>query len=102
MLLLIKLRMKQAMERLMKLKENDYSILTRVLFGFDPATPVTNELKELGDGQEDVKFHDLTLNDSQKDAVRFSLASHEVALIHGPPGVSTHVRSTAFTMLRST
>jgi DNA polymerase alpha-associated DNA helicase A len=28
------------------------------------------------------------LNESQKDAIRFALASREVALIHGPPGVS--------------
>jgi DNA polymerase alpha-associated DNA helicase A len=42
-------------------------------------------------------WFDSTLNDSQKDAIRFALASREVALIHGPPGVSrlTHIESTS-------
>ncbi|KAG5455655.1 MAG: AAA domain-containing protein, partial [Olpidium bornovanus] len=38
------------------------------------------------DGEDNVRFHDLTLNDSQKDAIRFALRADVVALIHGPPG----------------
>ncbi|KAL1715840.1 P-loop containing nucleoside triphosphate hydrolase protein [Schizophyllum commune] len=39
----------------------------------------------------DLEFLDPTLNDSQKDAIRFCLASPEVACIHGPPGTGkTH------------
>ena len=38
---------------------------------------------------EKIDFIDPTLNDSQKDAIKFALASREVALIHGPPGVSS-------------
>lgn len=34
----------------------------------------------------DLKFFDDSLNASQKEAVKFSLESPEVACIHGPPG----------------
>ncbi|KAI9493302.1 P-loop containing nucleoside triphosphate hydrolase protein [Zychaea mexicana] len=33
-----------------------------------------------------ISFFDETLNDSQKDAVRFALGANEIALVHGPPG----------------
>ena len=36
----------------------------------------------------DVKFFDETLNESQEDAVRFSISAPDLALIHGPPGVT--------------
>ena len=75
--------MNWTMERLEKTTENEYTVLMRVLFGLGSPTPVS---------QEDAKvdFLDQTLNDSQRDAVKFALASREVALIHGPPGVSLH------------
>ena len=69
------------MERLKKMDQSDYTILTRVRFALDTPTPVSE------DGPK-VEFIDQTLNDSQRDAVKFALASREVALIHGPPGVS--------------
>lgn len=69
------------MEKLEKMEERDYTTLARILFGLDSPTPVAQDA-------EDVKFFDETLNDSQRDAIRFALASREVALIHGPPGVS--------------
>ena len=75
--------MNQTMERLKKMEEKDYTTLTRILFGLDSPTPVQQG------SEDDVKFFDETLNESQRDAVRFALASKEVALIHGPPGVST-------------
>lgn len=34
----------------------------------------------------DIAFFDPSLNQSQKDAVKFALSSPEVACIHGPPG----------------
>ena len=74
-------RMNWTMERLEKMTENEYTILTRVLSGLGTPTPVSQENAK-------VDFVDQTLNDSQRDAVRFALASREVALIHGPPGVS--------------
>lgn len=73
--------MNQTMEKLKKLEERDYSTLVRVLFGKDSPTLVP----ESGCGP--ILFQDQTLNDSQREAIRFALASPEVALIHGPPGV---------------
>ncbi|KAF6221260.1 hypothetical protein HO133_002115 [Letharia lupina] len=67
------------MERLKKMEAGEYTTLTRVLFGLDAPTPVSQD-------EAEVEFLDQTLNDSQRDAVRFALASREVALIHGPPG----------------
>lgn len=75
-------RMNWTMERLKKMQESEYTTLTRVLFGLDTPTPVSQE-------EEKVEFLDQSLNDSQRDAVRFALASKEVALIHGPPGVGS-------------
>ena len=73
--------MNQTMERMQKLEDKDYTTLTRILFGLESPTPVA-------EGDEEVKIIDETLNESQRDAVRFALASREVALVHGPPGVS--------------
>lgn len=73
--------MNQTMERMRKMEEKDYTTLTRILFGLESPTPVA-------EGDEEVKFIDETLNESQRDAVRFALASREVGLVHGPPGVS--------------
>ncbi|KAI4229265.1 MAG: hypothetical protein L6R36_001013 [Xanthoria steineri] len=74
------------MEKLRKMEERDYPILMRVLFGLDTPTPVARELVELSEGIKNLEFFDPTLNESQRDAIRFALASREVALIHGPPG----------------
>ena len=76
-------RMNQTMGRLKKQEEKDYTPLTRVLFGLDSVSPV---LEGSADWPKDITFFDPTLNDSQKDAIRFALASNEIALIHGPPG----------------
>lgn len=74
------------MSTLQKMPESGYSSFMRTLFGLDSPSPVPADLgadPELGS----IKWFDPTLNDSQKDAIRFALASREVALIHGPPGV---------------
>ena len=72
--------MNWTMERLKKMEEREYTTLTRVLFGLDsPTLPAQDEVN--------LEFFDQTLNESQRDAVRFALASPDVALIHGPPGV---------------
>ncbi len=97
------------MEKLKKLEERDYSNLIRVLFGKDSPTPVPSNLEQSESGSGPILFLDQTLNDSQKEAIRFALASREVALIHGPPGVSasvlrilnylTHLRRAKHTLL---
>lgn len=81
-------RMNQTMERLKKMEEGEYSTLVRVLFGLESPAPVSPDLHDSESGGALVEFRDQTLNDSQKEAIRFALASREVALIHGPPGVS--------------
>lgn len=81
--------MNQTMTRLQKFEVGEYSTLTRVLFGLDSPTTVPSNLEDPEIGCAAVEFIDQTLNDSQKDAIRFALASREVALIHGPPGVSS-------------
>ena len=72
--------MNQTMTRIEKMEEREYTTLARTLFGLDTPTPVSQDYN-------DIQFIDQTLNDSQRDAIRFALGSREVALIHGPPGV---------------
>ncbi len=82
--------MNQAMEKLKKMEERKYSALMRVLFGLDAPTPIPSDPRDFEPETRDIEFMDKTLNDSQKDAIRFVLASREVALIHGPPGVCSY------------
>lgn len=75
------------MDKLQKMGEAEYSNFIRVLFGLSSPSPVPQDLEADSDAGK-IDWNDPTLNDSQKDAIRFALASREVALIHGPPGVS--------------
>lgn len=75
------------MDKLQKMPESEYTSFMRVLFGLDSPSPVPSDLAADPDLSK-IEWMDPTLNDSQKDAIRFALASREVALIHGPPGVS--------------
>jgi DNA polymerase alpha-associated DNA helicase A len=80
-------RMSQTMDRLGKMLESEYTPFMRVLFGHTTPTPTT--LEPTSDSVVgDVEWSNAMLNDSQKEAIRFALASREIALIHGPPGVS--------------
>jgi DNA polymerase alpha-associated DNA helicase A len=84
--------MNQTMEKLRKMSEQEYSSFVRVLFGHSSPSPVSQNHKEDA-SVGNIDWIDPTLNDSQKDAIRFALASREVALIHGPPGVCTYTKA---------
>ena len=81
-------RMNQVMVKMEKMREQEYSSFLRVLFGLGSPTPVLEKLSDQDMEATRIEWADGSLNDSQKDAIRFALASREVALIHGPPGVS--------------
>ncbi|KAK8088865.1 hypothetical protein PG997_003826 [Apiospora hydei] len=83
-------RMNQTMKDLEKQTESDYSMFTRVLFGLSSPSSIPADLTTEPECAN-IEWIDPTLNDSQKNAIRFALASKEIALIHGPPGTGkTH------------
>ncbi|KAL8646458.1 MAG: hypothetical protein Q9226_006846 [Calogaya cf. arnoldii] len=88
--------MNQTMEKLKKMEEKEYPFLMRVLFGLETPTPAARDLDDLSEGIKNVGFVDPTLNDSQREAIKFALTSREVALIHGPPGAIQPGSSQAF------
>lgn len=79
--------MYQTMTKLHKMTEPEYSSFVRVLFGLSSPSPVPSDLASDAELSK-IAWFDPSLNESQKDAIRFALSSREIALIHGPPGVS--------------
>lgn len=79
------------MTRLQKFSESEYSSFIRVLFGQSSPTPLPKDLADPEYGLDKLEWIDLSLNESQKEAVKFAILSKEIALIHGPPGTGkTH------------
>ncbi|KAI8337766.1 P-loop containing nucleoside triphosphate hydrolase protein [Chlamydoabsidia padenii] len=71
-------RMIKGLEQLKVTAIGGSSRMTQVLLG--QQKPATVE------DVPDLEFFDTTLNDSQRDAVRFALGAQDISLIHGPPG----------------
>ncbi len=79
-------RMNIMMRKLQKMSEAEYSSFVRVLFGLSSPSLLPADYNK-----RDVEWIDPSLNESQKEAIKFALASEEIALIHGPPGTGkTH------------
>lgn len=91
-------RMNQTMTKLQKMSEAEYTSFIRVLFGLSSPSSVADDLTA-DPVMSKIDWLDPTLNESQKDAIRFALASREIALIHGPPGVCTSSTSPSLSQL---
>ncbi|KAK3594546.1 hypothetical protein CHS0354_023602 [Potamilus streckersoni] len=71
-------RLKRALGDLVKLHSGPASYLVDVLFGQQELSPSGKEIV--------IDFVNSSLDQSQKEAVRFALQQREVAIVHGPPG----------------
>lgn len=74
-------RLKRTLETLRRCREVRYSNLVEILFGTSSPT----EAPALS-SQQPAEFYNKKLDESQQEAVTFSLRQKELAVIHGPPG----------------
>lgn len=72
-------RMLQAMVKLKLLKDNEKTEILQILLGEKMLHPRQNDHPKL-------QFWNDKLNDSQKQAIEFSVFSSPITIIHGPPG----------------
>lgn len=88
-------RLKASVESMYKASSKCY--LLRMLFGEEPlleplvslpayVLPALNEALAANNSNEDIVWFNQSLNQSQKDAIRFALNCRHLAVIHGPPG----------------
>ncbi|KTW26261.1 uncharacterized protein T551_03560 [Pneumocystis jirovecii RU7] len=78
-------RMSDTIIRLKEMKDEEMTLLTKVLLEREkPSLPWRKDEKD--SPISNFSLFDNTLNDGQKKAVEFSLASKEITVIHGPPG----------------
>ncbi|KAF2014895.1 P-loop containing nucleoside triphosphate hydrolase protein [Aaosphaeria arxii CBS 175.79] len=84
-------RMNQTMSRLQKFQEQEHTPLMHVLFGQASPTPPPSDNNDPSSPLHNLTWNDPSLNNSQKEAIRFALGSREIACIWGPPGTGkTH------------
>ncbi|KAH7934787.1 hypothetical protein HPB52_000484 [Rhipicephalus sanguineus] len=74
-------RLKRTLEKLRKTREIRYSNLIEILFGTVSPTEAP-----ISTSQKPIEFSNKALDESQQEAVAFSLRQKELAIIHGPPG----------------
>ncbi|KAH6941653.1 hypothetical protein HPB50_021630 [Hyalomma asiaticum] len=74
-------RLKRTLEKLRKTREVRYNNLIEILFG--TVSPTEAPVSTF---RQPVEFSNDALDESQKEAVAFSLRQKELAIIHGPPG----------------
>lgn len=74
-------RLKRTLEKLRKTREVRYNNLIEILFGtVSPTEAPASTFRQ------PAEFSNDALDESQKEAVAFSLRQKELAIIHGPPG----------------
>lgn len=78
--------MVQTVTRLQRNTDSQTSNFVRVLFGQSAPSPVPRDETALSEAAGKPVWVNESLNDSQKAAIEFALASQDIALIHGPPG----------------
>lgn len=75
-----------ALDTLTKYREGPAAHLIDVLFGNVPPGPPLQIRPFTEGGETPCIFFNQSLDDSQRQAVRFALCQREVAIVHGPPG----------------